>query len=152
MKIKNIFERENVDNFIIRLNNLDVAAQPLWGKMDAAQMLAHLNVSYSQLKNQEKVNYSWLTKLMFKTFVKGIVVGEKPYKKNARTAPSFVIADEKDFLKEKQEFVLNITEVLSQGPTYYEGKESTSFGKLSAKEWNNLFSKHIEHHFMQFGI
>lgn len=152
MKIKNIFEHENVTAYISRLDNLDVSTKPLWGKMNAAQMLAHVNISYEQARQQEKASYSWLTKWVFRVFIKGLVVGNKPYKKNSKTAPSFIIADEKDFLKEKQQLVVNMKEVLGQGPSYFEGKESSSFGKLSAKEWNNLFSKHLEHHFSQFGI
>lgn len=152
MKIKNIFENDSVETYISRLDNLDTTTQPLWGKMDAAQMLAHLNISYTQVKNNEKTNYSWLTKLIFKTFVKGIVVGEKPYRRNSKTAPAFIIADKKNFQKEKEELIANMKEVLGQGPSYFEGKESTSFGKLSAKEWNNLFAKHLEHHFQQFDL
>ncbi len=152
MKIKNIFENDSVETYISRLDNLDTTTQPLWGKMDAAQMLAHLNISYTQVKNNEKTNYSWLTKLIFKTFVKGIVVGEKPYRRNSKTAPAFIIADKKNFQKEKEELIANMKEVLGQGPSYFEGKESASFGKLSAKEWNNLFAKHLEHHFQQFDL
>jgi len=40
----------------------------------------------------------------------------------------------------------------SLGALYFEGRESLSFGKLTSKEWNNLFYKHIDHHFTQFGI
>jgi hypothetical protein len=38
---------------------------------------------------------------MMKLFVKNIVVGEKPYAKNSRTAPEFIIANQRDFEKEK---------------------------------------------------
>ena len=33
-----------------------------------------------------------------------------------------------------------------------DGKESFSFGKLKAQEWNNMFAKHLNHHLEQFGV
>ena len=38
------------------------------------------------------------------------------------------------------------------GEEYFDGKENISFGKLTKNQWNILFSKHLDHHFNQFGI
>jgi len=38
------------------------------------------------------------------------------------------------------------------GSARFEGKESHSFGKLTSKEWNNMFYKHLNHHLTQFGV
>lgn len=152
MNIPNIFEEAAVNKHIERLENLTPATQPQWGKMDAAQMLAHLNVAYDLDKGKAQPKYNAFTKWMLRTFVKKIVVGEKPYKKNSRTAPVFLIADKRDFEREKQALIANMKEVQNKGAKNYEGKENSGFGKLSSKEWNNMFSKHIEHHFAQFGI
>ena len=46
---------------------------------------------------------------MLKTFVKKIVVGDKEYAKNSRTAPQFVITESKDFEKEKERLAEFIT-------------------------------------------
>ena len=42
-------------------------------------------------------------KFILKLLVKPLVVNEKPYKKNSHTAPEFIIADERDFEKEKSQ-------------------------------------------------
>ena len=42
---------------------------------------------------------------MLKTFVKNAVVSEKPYKKNGRTAPEFLIKEEKNFETEKNRLI-----------------------------------------------
>jgi hypothetical protein len=39
-----------------------------------------------------------------------------------------------------------------KGPTYFEGKDSNVFGKLTSKEWSHMLYKHIDHHFSQFGV
>jgi hypothetical protein len=152
MEFPNIFEEAVLNKHLERLDKLSNETQPQWGKMDAAQMLAHLNVAYDLDNGKIKTKYNAFTKWMIKTFVKKIVVGDKPYKKNSRTAPVFLIADKREFEKEKAALIQNMKEVQSRGVQYYEGRENTGFGKLSSKEWNNMFSKHLEHHFEQFGI
>jgi hypothetical protein len=42
--------------------------------------------------------------------------------------------------------------VASLGKEHFEGKESLSFGPMTAQEWNNLFYKHLDHHLNQFGV
>jgi hypothetical protein len=38
------------------------------------------------------------------------------------------------------------------GADAFEGKESNSFGKLTASEWNIMMYKHLDHHLTQFGV
>lgn len=51
--MKNLFQREAVDEVISRIDTLQPATQRLWGKMDVAQMMAHccaaLDVASGQL-------------------------------------------------------------------------------------------------------
>lgn len=151
--MKNIFEKEVTDNVISRIDALNPQVQPQWGKMNVAQMLAHLNVMYELVYEPEKFPKSnGFEKFLIKLFAKSQVVGEKPYPKNGRTAPIFVISDKRDFEKEKIRLQNYITQTQALGASNFEGKESHSFGKLTSKEWNNMFYKHIDHHLTQFGV
>ena len=85
-------------------------------------------------------------------FIKSSVVGPKPYPKNGRTAPDFIIKDQRDFEAEKQQLVDNVKKTLELGAAHFEGKESHSLGALTAKEWNVMFAKHLDHHLTQFGV
>ncbi len=152
MALPSIFETKTTESILSRLNNLTNTTQPLWGKMNAAQMLAHLNVAYDIDSGKIKSETPALMKFMLKLFLKPILVNEKPYKKNSRTAPLFLISSEKDFEKEKKSLIDNILESQNNGREYYEGRESNSVGKMNANEWSNMYYKHIEHHFSQFGI
>ncbi|MCT4582394.1 MAG: DUF1569 domain-containing protein [Flavobacteriales bacterium] len=147
----NTFEAATTEKVLTRLATISHETLPLWGKMNAAQMLAHLNVAYDMAYHQEAHKTSWLQKILLKTFVKKIVVGDKPYAKNSRTAPAFLITSEKEFENEKSRFIENLKTTEQKGVAYFEGRESASFGPLSAKEWSNMFYKHIDHHFAQFG-
>lgn len=75
-----------------------------------------------------------------------------PYKKNVPTAPSFIIKEEKNFEEEKQKLIAYLKKTQELGANFFEGKENITFGKLSATQWNALFSKHIDHHLSQFGV
>lgn len=97
-------------------------------------------------------NQKVLKKWMLKTFVKNIVVSENPYKKNGRTAPEFLVTNEKDFKKEKDRLNSYILKTQELGSDYFDNKESHSFGNLTKTEWNNMFYKHLDHHLNQFGV
>lgn len=152
MAYPNIFEAETLQHMIQRLDTLKPDTQPQWGKMNAAQMLAHVNVGYGLTHGEIEVKYNPVMKLMFKLFLKKIVVGDKPYKKNSQTAPVFKIEDEKEFNAEKQKLIGYLNKTHQLGASHFEGKESPSFGKMTAAEWSNQFGKHLDHHFTQFGI
>ena len=150
--MENIFDESISDGTIKRINLLKSESQPKWGKMSAGQMLAHCNVTYELVFENKHSKPKGFKKWMLKTFVKNIVVGEKSYKKNSRTAPEFLITEEKDFKSEKERLIAYIRKTQELGADYFNGKDSHSFGKLTKEEWNNMFYKHIDHHLNQFGV
>ncbi|MEQ8220153.1 MAG: DUF1569 domain-containing protein [Arenibacter sp.] len=150
--MKNIFEKKVVDELIGRINKLNPSSIALWGKMNVAQMLAHCNVSYEMVFTEKHPKPNGAMKLMLKLFVKQAVVNEKPYKKNSRTAPAFLVVDERDFEKEKKRLIDHLIKTQELGENYFHNKESHSFGPLTKTEWNNLFYKHLNHHLEQFGV
>lgn len=151
--MQNIFEQQTAQNYIDRLGSLKYDTNPEWGKMDAAQMLAHCNVVYEMIFEPEQLKKpNAFTKLMLKLMVKNGVVNEVPYKKNKMTAPYFKKENKEDFDKEKSRLISFIKQVAKLGDEHFDGKESFSFGKLNKKEWNNMMAKHLNHHFEQFGI
>lgn len=153
MIIKNIFTKEVTNEVISRIEKLSPSSQPLWGKMNVAQMLAHCCVAYELVFEEEKhPKPGALMRFIIKLMAKSQVVGEKPYPKNIRTAPVFLITNERDFNLEKQRLIEFLTKTQELGESFFDGKESHSFGSLSTKEWNNMFYKHIDHHLSQFGV
>ncbi len=150
--MKNIFDPTVTDEIITRINQLKPDSQPLWGKMSVAQMLAHCNVTYETVYEDKHKKPNPLMKLILKTFVKKIVVSDTPYKRNNPTAPHYIISDSKDFEIEKKRLIDYIIKTQQLGESYFDKKESHSFGLLSVKEWNTMFYKHLDHHLNQFGV
>ncbi|MEL0455173.1 DUF1569 domain-containing protein [Flavobacteriaceae bacterium SZ-1-7] len=150
--MKNIFDLKETNAIIDRINKLKPDTQPLWGKMSVDQMLAHCNVTYEMAFEDKHPKPNKFTKFLLKLFVKNTVVGDKPYKKNSRTAPQFLVTDAKNFVEEKARLSDYLIKTQSLGEGYFDGMESHSFGKLTKEEWNNMFYKHLDHHLSQFGV
>ncbi len=150
--MKDIFTIDVTNEVLERIEKLNYESQPEWGKMNVAQMLAHCNVTYDMVFTDHYVKAKAFKKFLLSSLVKNAVVNDKPYKKNIRTAPQFLIVDEREFETEKTKLVAHIKKVQDLGPDHFEGKESNSFGNLTARQWNNMFYKHIDHHLSQFGV
>lgn len=150
--MENIFSSKGAKSFLDRLDKLTPETKAMWGTMNVSQMLAHCNVTYEMCYETKHPKPNGLVRFILKMFVKKFVTNEVPYKKGSKTAPQFIITDQKEFNTEKNRLINFILKTQELGDTYFEGKESLSFGKLSSKEWNNMFAKHLDHHFNQFGI
>lgn len=154
--MENIFDRNVCDAHIARINKLTAETRPHWGKMNAAQMLAHVSKPYEMVCDPDyTATYkrpNALARFLLKSFLKPIVVGPKPYARNSRTAPEFVVADERVLDVERKRLIGNINQVQAWGAKHFEGKDNHSFGAMTAQEWNALFAKHLDHHLRQFGV
>lgn len=149
--MENIFAEEVVSKTIDRINSLSSTTAGKWGKMNVGQMLAHCNVTYEMVYDDIHIKPNAFLKFILKKMVKNQVVSEKPYPKNGKTAPQFIITDNRDFSTEKKRLIDYIKRTQAFGESHFDGKESHSFGPLTITEWNNLFYKHLDHHLTQFG-
>lgn len=151
--MKDIFDIKVAQNYIDRINKLTPFAVQKWGRMSVDQMLAHCNVMYEMVYEPEKHKApGGIAKFILRNFVKPKVVGEKSYAPNSPTSPQFIIHERQDFILEKKRLIGFIQKTQQLGREAFDGKESFSFGKLKADEWNNMFAKHLNHHLEQFEV
>ncbi len=151
--MQNVFDAQDAQEYINRINNLTPETQRKWGKMSVDQVLAHLNVAYDLTFTPEKFpKPSFIAKFLLSKFVKPKITNEIPYKQSLPTSPAFIIADERNFEEEKTKLIGNIQRVQQLGREAFEGKENINFGKMTAQCWNNMFAKHLNHHLDQFGV
>ena len=151
--MQNIFDSKEAQNYIDRIQQLSCETKGKWGVMSVDQMLAHCNVTYEMVYEPQKHKpVGGIAKFFLKNFVKSKVVGEKSYSQNSPTGPQFKIKGDQDFDLEKKRLIGFIQKTQQLGQEAFDGKESASFGKLKAQEWNNMFAKHLNHHLEQFGV
>lgn len=137
---------------IARLDKLTPATNPLWGKMNSAQMMAHNVAVMESATDQAPPRKQMFIGKVFMLFMKKQFTNDKPHSRNSPTSPEFLMATEKDFAKEKQRLTEIIDKFHSGGPEKVTKHPSVFWGKCTPDEWAIGMYKHMDHHFQQFGI
>ena len=84
-------------------------------------------------------------------FKKSLIHTNKPFSKNAPTSPELKVVEEKDFTKEKANFIAGVNKLHKAGEKGIGSDRHPFFGKMTAEEWGILNYKHADHHLQQFG-
>jgi len=113
--MKNLFDKDAYNEVIERINTLSPQSQRQWGKMDVAQMLAHCKEAFKVPLSDKKMPRMFIG-LLIGWMIKPKLYNESPWKKNLPTAPNFIIKDQRDFEKEKNELVGLINQFHNGGP------------------------------------
>jgi hypothetical protein len=150
--MKNVFDLNDSKEYIDRVNKLTLDSKSGWGEMSVDQMFAHCNVAYEMALEDNHAKPGKFKVFLIKSLIKPMVCSEKPYKKSGRTHPAFLIKDKRVFENEKNRLINYIKKTQELGGDYFDNKESHSMGALTTTEWNNMFSKHLNHHLTQFGV
>jgi hypothetical protein len=148
--MQSLFEPSARQSIANRLEALPPAAVRQWGKMDAAQMLAHCSAAL-EVGTGERPRKQMLIGKILGPFVRKSMLGDKPFSKGSPTDPTFVVGDSRDFAREKERLVELVERFCQAGPAAA-GRQMHSFvGRLSGDEWGALMYKHLDHHLRQFG-
>lgn len=149
MEIKNLFDPAVKQETIDRINKLTPHTKQLWGKMNVAQMLAHVQKPIGIAFGTHKPKGSFLLRLLG-PLLKSRLWDENPYRQNLPTDPTFVMFGiEKDFEKEKS-ILLNMINNFNNETIV--GENHPVFGKLTKENWSKATWKHLDHHLKQFGV
>lgn len=148
MEVKNLFDPAAKQEIVARINKLTPQTQGLWGKMDVAQMLAHLQMPMGVALGDHTVKGNFLMRLIL-PFFKKMLWDDKPYKRSLPTDKTFVMADPKDFEKEKAK-LLDMVQRFTKSNMVTE--IHPVFGKMTNEQWSMATWKHIDHHLQQFGV
>ncbi len=148
--MKSIFEKEALEEILIRIGQLQPNAERQWGKMNVEQMLAHCNQAMLVVTDQLITKRRMIGRILGPIFKKDYL-SEAPLRKNSPTNPLFVITDERVFAKEK-ELLMKLVKQFSEGGEDKCTKQQHSFfGPFTPKEWGTSTYKHLNHHLQQFG-
>jgi hypothetical protein len=148
--MQTLFDPATRASISARLTSLSPDAVRQWGKMDAAQMLAHCSNALEVGTGDRPRKHSLLGKVLGR-FVRTSLLGEKPFPKDSPTDPTFVITDARDFAREKERLTALVRRFCEAGPDAA-GKQVHSFlGRMSGDEWGVMMAKHLDHHLRQFG-
>ena len=147
-----LFEENTYNELMKRLDNLTPGAKQEWGKMSLSQMMAHCSTALGAATGRVPIPRSFMGKVLGGFVKNSWVTGDKPFTRNSPTDKSLIIKHDCDFEKEKTRLKELITLFHKEGQTTSEANVHPFFGKLTADEWCNLTSRHLDHHFRQFGV
>jgi len=151
--VKNLFDATVVNQVKNRLRNLKPQSERLWGKMTAAQMLAHCSVSMQWAVGEVVPEKGALPARLMGRLVKPMVFrNDDPLRKNSPTAKTLVITDERDLGKERERLSRLIDKFTTGGAAGCTNNPHSFFGRMTPEEWAILMYKHLDHHLRQFGV
>jgi len=148
--MKNLFEKETVNEVMGRIDSLQPAMQRQWGKMDVAQMMAHCSAALDMASG--KINPPrMLIGRILGPLVKPIYTNEKPFSQNNPTEKRLVVSDSRDFSHERERLKDCLREFHWGGEAKCTRHPHPFFGSLTPQEWSRGMYKHLDHHLRQFG-
>ena len=149
MEIKNLFDAAVKQEIAERISKLTVSTQHQWGKMEVAQMLAHVQIPMEVAFGTTTVKGNWLMKLILPLFKKALY-DEKPWKQGLPTDKTFIMTGQsKDFETEKNQLLDKISRFSESNMI---NEKHPVFGKLTKEQWSKATWKHLDHHLKQFGV
>jgi hypothetical protein len=148
--MKNLFQPDAVDEVISRVDKLQAAAQRQWGKMDAAQMLAHCSASLDMASGRMVCPRIFIGRIIGPIF-RPIYSNDKPFGKNSPTDVKLLVSDSRDFTREQEQLKVRVRQFHEGGESKVTKHPHPFFGALTPHEWGTGMYKHLDHHLRQFG-
>lgn len=148
----NLHDAAQVAEITARIKALRPDSPRQWGKMTAPQMVAHCAIALEAALGDRRVPRVFIGRLIG-GFVKPLALGKDgPIARNAPTAPSYIVADERDLERERARLLTLVGRFASGGPSACTKEPHAFFGPLTPDEWAVLMYKHLDHHLRQFGV
>ena len=100
MERKNFYDEGTYEGLRSRIARLKPDSRPEWGGMSAAQMCAHCSEVAEVANGKALVGTPWYIRLMG-GLIKKLVLSDRPYPRETRTHPQYLIRETTDFEAQK---------------------------------------------------
>ena len=150
--MRSIFEPNAGQAIKQRISRLRPESERLWGKMNAAQAVAHLSIGIEQAVGDVLPPRLLIGRLIGGYVKSKALSGDTPMRRNSPTVPGFAVLDDRDFLAERDRLNGLIDRVIAGGPATCTAHPHSFFGKMTPEQWGILMYKHLDHHLRQFGV
>jgi hypothetical protein len=149
--MKSIFNLDDKNDILNRIDELHPNSKPMWGKMSVSQMLAHC-IKPTKISSGEIEGKQRLIGKLFGSMAKKQMLIDGPMKKNLPTDASFIVKSDPDFYESQKELKEAIQSLYETDKTALLHRKHPFFGKMTVDEWGVLNYKHYDHHLRQFGV
>ena len=150
--MKNLFEETTVNEVQERVARLSANSSRQWGKMNAAQMLAHCALSMEWAVGDRMPPRMFLGRIIGGIVKPMVLKDDASMKRNSPTSKDLVVQDERDLGRERERLCGLIDRFGAAGPKGCTTHPHSFFGRMKPDEWAILMYKHLDHHLRQFGV
>jgi hypothetical protein len=150
--MKNLYEPATAQEIKDRIARLGPASQRQWGKMTAAQAMAHCSLVMEWAVGDIRPPRMFIGRILAPLVKSKVLKDEAQMGRNAPTSKSLVVSDDRDLATERQRLTALVDRFASAGPSSCTTHPHSFFGPLTPDEWSALMYKHLDHHLRQFGV
>ena len=150
--MKGMFDASVASEIKQRLGRLQPDSARQWGKMNAAQAVAHCAAGMEVALGDAKPARMLIGRILGPIFKPIVIDSDRPMKPGAPTAPDLVVKDERNLDKERARLSGLIDRMQTGGAKAVTTHPHQFFGALSPAQWAVLVYKHLDHHLRQFAV
>ena len=146
---RTLWKAQYRDELVSRISSLAPDARPIWGKMSAPQMLAHLTGWMEMAKGDLVIKPRRL--FLRYPVIKHLLIYWLPFPKGVPTAPELIGRIPSEWSIESANLCNSIKTFEAMHP---DGAwpPHPAFGVLTPRTWGVLAYRHTDHHLTQFGV
>ena len=150
--MKNLYEAHDANEIRERIALLKPDSPRRWGKMNAAQAVAHCAASMEWAVG-DRIPPRILVPGLVGRLIKPLVLrDDKPFRRNSPTSPDLLVQNRRDLDAERQRLCALIDRFTAAGPVGCTTNPHSFFGRMTPEQWAILTYKHLDHHLRQFGV
>ncbi|HYH78176.1 MAG TPA: DUF1569 domain-containing protein [Longimicrobium sp.] len=147
--VRTVFDPAAREELIGRMERVRPDVPPQWGKMNAGQMLAHVNASLAmglgELKTAPKRTP------IANPLARWLLIYKLKWPQGTPTAPELLATPPAEWDADLARF-RDLMARMGSRPASAEWPRHPAFGAMTGKQWGDLTYKHLDHHLRQFGV
>jgi hypothetical protein len=149
---RNFFEASTLEEVAERMARLRPDSERQWGKMNAAQMLAHCAATMEMAVGLTFPPRRFVGRLLGPLVRKAVIRKGEPFRRNSPSDKSLIIREDRDFDGERQRLLGLLARFAAGGAEGCTKHPHSFFGPLTPAEWAAFMYHHLDHHLQQFGV
>jgi hypothetical protein len=150
--MKNLFDASTVNEVKRRMAQLQPDSERQWGKMTAAQAIAHCTAGLELALGERRPPRKLIGRILGPIVKPMAFREEEPMRRNSPTVQGLVVNDQRDLGTERERLSGMIDRFAGAGPGGCTTHPHSFFGRLTPEEWSAWMYKHLDHHLRQFGV